>query len=102
MKVYISQPMKGRTDTDIELERQKVIDLINKNYVGAEIIDSFMKGAPQKATPLENLSKSIGFFAQADLAVFPKNYKEYRGCEIEQLCAKAYNMPMIYYERLEK
>lgn len=98
MKIFISQPMKNRTNEEIEIERKKIIDEIKKKYVCVEIIDSFMKNAPKLRSPLENLSKSIGFLATANLAVFPTNYKDYRGCAIEHECATQYNIAITYYK----
>jgi hypothetical protein len=98
MKVFISQPMKNRTNEEIEIERKKIVDLIKKHFSSAEIIDSFMKDAPVNANPLWYLSKSIEFLSQADLAVFAEGYEAARGCSIEHSCAKEYGIKILYFK----
>lgn len=53
MKLFISQPMAGKTDKEIE------------------VIDSFFDGAPK--TPLWYLGESIKLLGQADIAYFCKD-----------------------------
>lgn len=52
-KLFISQPMKGKTDEEILEERQKAIKSAEK-MVGepVEVIDSFFQNAPADAKPL--------------------------------------------------
>lgn len=59
-KLFIRQPMKGKTNEEIEAERAKAVKeakaVLND---GVEVIDSFFKDAPVDARPLWFLSKSI-------------------------------------------
>lgn len=58
MKVFISQPMKDKTDEQIKEERAKAIKLIKEKYnEDVEIIDSFFENAPHDAKPLWFLGK---------------------------------------------
>lgn len=42
MKIFISQPMRGKTDEEILEERTKAIDIAKERYhADVEIIDSF-------------------------------------------------------------
>lgn len=52
-KLFISQPMKGKTDEAIKEERQQAIREAEQ-AVGepVEVIDSFFEGAPADAKPL--------------------------------------------------
>ena len=53
MKVFISQPMRDKTDEQIESEREKAIKAIReKHNEEVEIIDSFFENAPHNAKPL--------------------------------------------------
>ena len=53
IKVFISQPMKDKTNEQIEAERNRAIEVIKQKYHDdVEIIDSFFKGAPHDAKPL--------------------------------------------------
>lgn len=59
-KLFISQPMKGKTDKEIEAERAKAVEeakaVLNDDV---EVIDSFFKEAPVDANSLWFLGKSI-------------------------------------------
>ena len=43
MKVFISQPFKGRTDKEISDERDAVIEYLKQKYDDISIIDSFFR-----------------------------------------------------------
>ena len=70
-KLFISQPMAGKTD------------------------ESFFEGAPAEAKPLWFLGKSIELLSQADVVYFVKGWDKARGCKIEHQCAVAYNIKRI-------
>jgi hypothetical protein len=59
-KLFISQPMRGKSDADILAERQKAIKSAEEK-VGepVEVIDSFFQEAPVDAKPLWFLGKSL-------------------------------------------
>ena len=95
-KLFISQPMKGKTNEEIEVERAKAIEeakAVLKEDV--EVIDSFFKGAPVDARPLWFLGKSIELLSQADIVYFAKDWDKYRGCKIEHMCAIEYDLNII-------
>lgn len=54
IKVFISQPMRDKTDEQIKAERKRALDEIKALYPNEEIeeIKSFFEGAPHDATPL--------------------------------------------------
>lgn len=104
IKVFISQGMKGLSDTDILIKRNNII-----NYVKSmendeiEVIDSFFRyNEPEdvKAPGLAHLGKSLELLATADVAYFARDYEQYRGCTIEHECALRYGIPVRYYEFL--
>jgi len=97
MKVFISQPMVDKTDAQILDERNKAIEKIKNTYSdeSVEIIDSFIEDAPDNASPLWFLGKSVQFLAEADLAYFIGDWRKYRGCKAENYLAKAYDIPTI-------
>ena len=59
-KLFISQPMKDKTNDEIERARERAIREATE-YIGepVEIIDSFFKDAPHDAKPLWFLAESI-------------------------------------------
>lgn len=88
LRVFISQPMDGKTDKEIEEERLSIVSKISETVDEPfEVIDSFFKSAPHDAKPLWILRKSIELLSTADLAYFAKGWETARSCIIEQSCA---------------
>ncbi len=99
MKVFISQPMRDKTDEQIKEERAKAVSRIKEKYnEDVEIIDSFFENAPHDAKPLWFLGKSLELLANADIAYFCKDWEKYRGCKIEHTCAKEYGIKLMESE----
>ena len=98
-KVFISQPMRNKTDEEILAEREKAIAAA-KEQLGEDVeaIDSFFQSAPHDAKPLWFLGKSIELLANSDVAVFTPGWDEYRGCKIEYMCCAHYGVPIIELE----
>ena len=101
-KVFISQPMRGRTDEEILAEREEVIEKVRQIYDGEEIeiIDSFFKEAPEDATPLWYLGDSIVLLSKADVVYFCKGWETARGCVIEYMCAMQYGIDVVLYNEV--
>lgn len=95
-KIFISQPMKGKTDEEILAERRKAIRSAERQLgEPIEVIDSFFQSAPADAKPLWFLGKSLELLAGADIAYFAKGWQEARGCKIENICAIEYGIAVI-------
>lgn len=95
-KLFISQPMKGKSIADILVERRKAIESAEeKTGEPVEVIDSFVQRAPAYAKPLWILGKSLELLAGADIAYFAKGWQDARGCKIENTCAIEYGIPVI-------
>ena len=99
LRVFISHPMNGKTDKEIEEERLSIVsklsEIVDEPF---EVIDSFFKSAPHDAKPLWFLGKSIELLSTADLAYFAKGWETARGCIIEHSCAVAYMVETIIAE----
>lgn len=95
-KLFISQPMRGKTDEEILATREKAI-ISAERFLGeeVEVIDSFFQNAPAEAKPLWYLGKSIELLATADVAYFAKGWENARGCRIENTCAVEYGIDVI-------
>lgn len=95
-KLFISQPMKGKSDANILAERLKAIKIAEEK-IGepVEVLDTFFKGAPVYAKPLWLLGKSIELLSLADIAYFATGWTESRGCKIEHTCAVEYGIDTI-------
>ena len=100
IKVFISQPMKDKTNQEIEQERKEIIEKIRKYFWEIEVIDSFIKDAPHDAKPLWFLGKSLELLSNADVIVLGKNRERARGCRIEHECAIQYGIKIVYIENL--
>ena len=72
-KLFISQPMKGKTDEEILREREQAVreaeKYLKENGMQEEVqvIDSFFQSAPVGARPLWFLGKSLELLSTADL-----------------------------------
>lgn len=95
-KLFISQPMKGKTDEEILAERRKAVRSAER-VLGetVEVIDSFFQSAPVGAKPLWFIGKSLEFLSDADIAYFAKDWQKARGCKIEHERAVEYGIPRI-------
>ena len=95
-KLFISQPMKGKSDEDILKERDRAIRKAEA-IVGEpiEVIDSFFQNAPADARPRWFLGKSLELLSTADVAYFAPGWDEARGCKIEHMCAVEYGIDRI-------
>ena len=95
-KLFISQPMRGKSDEEILAVRKKAIKSAEKQ-IGepVEVIDSFFQAAPTNVKPLWYLGESLKLLAEADIAYFAKGRDEARGCKIENTCAIEYGIETI-------
>ena len=95
-KLFISQPMRCKTDEEILAERKKAIESAERNLgEPVEVIDSFFQNAPADARPLWFLGKSLELLSTADIAYFAKGWEDARGCRIENQCAIEYGIEVI-------
>lgn len=96
MKVFISQPMRGRTIEQIQERRDQIcemlVEVFNKDI---EFIDSINKDEElQKKGSVAMLGYSIGLMADADLVVMDDcGERYYIGVEIEREVTHAYKIP---------
>ena len=74
-KLFISQPMRGKSDQEILRERETAIKSAEKLVGGpVEVIDSFFQSAPVDAKPLWFLGKSLELLSNADIAYFASGW----------------------------
>lgn len=97
MKVFISQPMRDKTDEEIKAERERAIEVIKEKYPDADIdvLDSFFEKAPHDAKPLWFLGKSFEILSSAELAYFIGDWRDYRGCCMEHKACEEYGIETI-------
>ena len=98
IRVFISQPMRDRSNEEIKEERRKIMANLASIMPNSEIIiiDSFFKDAPHEAKPLWFLGESFKLLSTADLAVFAEGWEKARGCRLEHEATISYNINRIY------
>lgn len=102
MKIFISQPMRDKSDEEIKLVREVVVKKLFRRYGDEEIeiLDSFFEHLPMPEQ-VENkkiyyLGRSLELLSQADLVVFVDNWVNYTGCNIEHEVAFKYGVERAY------
>lgn len=97
MKIFISQPMRGKTDAEILAERERVIKAAKAKWGDdAEALESFFRGAPTEAKPLWFWDESLKVMADADAVIVCKGWSEARGCKVEIAFADACKLPVFF------
>lgn len=100
IKVFISQPMNGLSDTQIIEKRKEAEELIkkalSKRFPKSKIkfVDSFYVSDRQKK-PLYFLAKSLMVLSKADMIYFVDGWREEQKCLAENYCAIAYRVPAL-------
>ena len=85
-KVFISQPMRGRTKCEIYEERNKIKKAIEKKYskkYQIEYLNEDWNTRPKDWSRIQNLGYSIMNMYDADIVVFAPNWNDAEGCIIE-------------------
>ncbi len=101
IKIFISQPMSGRTDEEVLNERQEAIKHIydcfkkKKNTILVFLDQYFVDDAPADANAMWYLGHSISMMSKADYIYFTGVWTEARGCLIEAEIAKMYKMKIL-------
>ncbi len=94
-KIFISQPMAGKKEQEIDSERENARAALKKLFnEPLEEVESFFPNS-ENAQPLECLGKAIQLMAKADIAYFCQGWENARGCKIEHECAKQYGVAII-------
>ena len=97
MKIFISQPMKGRTIEQIQERRDQICEMLVEVFNrDIEFIDSINKDEElQKKGSIAMLGHSVGLMADADLVVVDDVEFGYAGVEIESNVAYNYGIPKL-------
>lgn len=97
LKVFVSQPMSGRTAKEIEAERKELLHCIEK-ITHQKVRDIFPYREYRKNLPAASVfAKGVAQLAKADVAVFGTGWELARGCVLEAEICDAYGI--ISYRR---
>lgn len=102
-RVFISQPMTGRTLEEIKHERENVIAIMQHLDKGlrtvgdtVEVVDSFDEVAfEEHRNPLECLGDCIKIMSTCNVVVFVPGWEKSKGCRVEHQCAVEYQISTI-------
>lgn len=102
MKVFISQPMHGRSEAAIMTQRDAIKEeLLERGYQDIEIIDSYYKdNVPDDAGRIWYLGNSISLMDKADLVVMAVGWATAKGCRVEYEVAIRYGLTVIFEKDL--
>lgn len=103
MKIFVSMAMDGKPIPEIKEQVKALADkfeasigedfsLLKDNTV--EVIDSVVDLGDKSG--LFYLGHGLKLMADADAVVMAKGWDKARGCKLEEACAKAYNLKVIY------
>ncbi len=96
MKVFISQPMNGKSEVDIEKSRSMAVIRLKREFKerfeneDLEIINTFIKDAPENVHPIWYLQEMIKYMQEADIFLFIEDWYGYRGCKAEWYIVNSY------------
>lgn len=94
-KLFVSQPMRGKTPEEITKERERMIaharETVNDEI---EVLDTYYKDF--NGNRVEFLGRSIGDLGKADIAIFAPGWENFDGCRCEHAVCEAYGIPHIH------
>lgn len=96
-KIYISQPMRGRSTDDIITERKALVAdaAVALQTDQVEVLDTYFNSYTNKP-PLRLLAMALEKMADADAVIFAPGWRDARGCRVEHLAASEYGIPIIH------
>ncbi len=96
-KLFISCPMKGRTEENIK-KSFEVMQRVAEAYTGEtlEVVNPYEpKTFESDADRIRSLGESIKLMAEADYFITFGNYFDYRGCSVENQVAALYGLKRV-------
>ena len=96
-KIYISQPMRGRSTDAIIAERKALVAdaAVALQTDEVEVLDTYLNGNTNKP-PLHLLALALEKMADADAVIFAPGWRDARGCRVEHLAASEYGISIIH------
>ena len=95
IKLYISQPMRGREYDDIIRERKQLIADAAVALQTDDIRPLETLHRTGKAKPLAMLGRSVEQMAEADAVIFSPGWKDACGCRCELMIAAEYGLCIL-------
>ena len=93
VRVFISQPMAGKTAEEIQATRERAIQKLENRFAGKlSVVNPVMQLTED---PLAALGKALMLMSTAEVAYFVPGWENARGCKIENTCAIEYGITVI-------
>lgn len=96
LKVFISQPMRNKTDEEILEERNKIKEFLIQEFKdnSLEFLDTFFPNLEipddVKIKKIYYLAKDIEMLSKADILFSAKGWFDYKGCKFEREIFRTY------------
>lgn len=94
-KIFISQPMRNKTQEQIVNARNEAVATIREKYNDDVTILESYKPEFKDLSPIACLGESLKIMAEADIVVFIGDWTSARGCEIEHNVADKYGKTIV-------
>lgn len=94
-KIFISQPMRDKTQEQIVNARNEAVAIIREKYNDDVTILESYKPEFKDLPPIACLGESLKIMAEADVVVFIGDWTSARGCEIEHEVADKYGKTIV-------
>jgi len=89
MKIFVSLPMSGRNDDEVEEEMRLIKE---KFFPNDEMVNEVVR---EKHTKLEYIALAVLRLEKAELVVFVPEWKMSRGCGYERYICENYDIPYV-------
>lgn len=94
-KLFISQPMRGKTPEEILQERERLISSVKDLFPEEiEVLDTYYQDF--NGNRVEFLGRSISDLGKADVAIFATGWEGFTGCRCEHDVCEAYGIFHIH------
>lgn len=94
-KIFISHPMRDKTQEQIVNARNEAVAIIREKYNDDVTILESYKPEFKDLPPIACLGESLKIMAEADIVVFIGDWTLARGCEIEHEVADKYGKTIV-------
>lgn len=98
MKIFISQPMKGKNETEIETIRYNAKAFLEEYFKQDIDLGGLLVSQAQKASnkSVDILGQAVSLLADCQIAVFVDGWQKARGCLVEHQVCEYYGIPALY------
>lgn len=95
IKLFVSQPMRGREYDDIIRERKQLIADAAVALQTDDIRPLETLHRTGKTNPLAMLGRSVEQMTEADAIIFARDWRDARGCRCERMIAAEYGLRIL-------